>query len=336
MLSRSAILLALSLLLAGCTGSGETDADQDGLRDAEEIEGVTIEVMTAQGTQLRHVTSDPHNPDTDGDGLLDGDERARGTDPSNADTDGDGLLDGKDVASPPAALASLWRASQILDVNRTFLGELDQCPPGGPRLKPTQSSSDLPIPDALGDGDELRGWDVTVRGQTRHVTSDPCTPDGDQDGLRDDEERRLGSDPRNADTDGDGIPDGQDADPLADLGLRFGPLVVERTNGTGAVRLVVQVGERSVGLTSLGNSTPVLDISDATADRSSLLATAVLSAEDLQSGARLALFPDPRGAIVGFDLITGNVTGVEAADAHTLRFTGSDGTLTLTWNVDRR
>jgi hypothetical protein len=37
--------------------------------------------------------------DSDGDGLLDSDEAARGTDPFNPDTDGDGLLDGTEVDS---------------------------------------------------------------------------------------------------------------------------------------------------------------------------------------------------------------------------------------------
>ncbi|MHA2092899.1 MAG: hypothetical protein ACW98K_18800 [Candidatus Kariarchaeaceae archaeon] len=39
--------------------------------------------------------TDPNNPDTDGDGLSDGDEvNIHGTDPLNPDTDGDGLSDG--------------------------------------------------------------------------------------------------------------------------------------------------------------------------------------------------------------------------------------------------
>ena len=40
---------------------------------------------------------DPLSPDTDGDGLLDGEEIALGTDPQNDDSDGDGILDGTEV-----------------------------------------------------------------------------------------------------------------------------------------------------------------------------------------------------------------------------------------------
>ncbi|MGD2049445.1 MAG: hypothetical protein PVH03_08120, partial [Chloroflexota bacterium] len=64
------------------TGVVEGDRDGDGLGDTQE--GV--------------VGTDPDNPDTDGDGLLDGEEVLTwGTSPLNRDTDGDILLDGDEV-----------------------------------------------------------------------------------------------------------------------------------------------------------------------------------------------------------------------------------------------
>ena len=58
------------------------DSDNDGLADADE---------------LRYGT-DPHNPDTDGDGLMDGEEVYRyGTSPLLPDSDGDGMDDGAEV-----------------------------------------------------------------------------------------------------------------------------------------------------------------------------------------------------------------------------------------------
>jgi outer membrane protein OmpA-like peptidoglycan-associated protein len=61
---------------------GAVDSDGDGLPDTEEL---------TLGT-------DPHNPDTDSDGLMDGEEvKKHKTDPLNADTDYDGLKDGAEV-----------------------------------------------------------------------------------------------------------------------------------------------------------------------------------------------------------------------------------------------
>lgn len=58
------------------------DSDGDGLLDVDED--------TIHGT-------DPLDPDTDDDGLDDGDEIDRGTDPLDADSDDDGLLDGEEI-----------------------------------------------------------------------------------------------------------------------------------------------------------------------------------------------------------------------------------------------
>ena len=51
------------------------DTDGDGLNDGDETE----------------TGSDPSNPDSDGDGINDGDEVDNGTDPNNEDSDGDGI-----------------------------------------------------------------------------------------------------------------------------------------------------------------------------------------------------------------------------------------------------
>jgi uncharacterized membrane protein len=61
---------------------GERDSDGDGLTDKRELE----------------IGTDPNNPDTDSDGLSDGEEvLRRNTDPLNPDTDGDLLSDGAEV-----------------------------------------------------------------------------------------------------------------------------------------------------------------------------------------------------------------------------------------------
>jgi hypothetical protein len=58
------------------------DADHDGLSDVDEA--------TPPET-------DPNDADSDGDGLLDGQEFLIGSDPNNPDTDGDGASDGNEV-----------------------------------------------------------------------------------------------------------------------------------------------------------------------------------------------------------------------------------------------
>ena len=65
------------------TDPGNPDSDGDGLLD---------------GTEVFQLGTSPMSMDTDGDSLLDGDEVGiYGTSPSSADTDGDGVLDGDEI-----------------------------------------------------------------------------------------------------------------------------------------------------------------------------------------------------------------------------------------------
>jgi gliding motility-associated-like protein len=134
-------LLIASQTVAPSTAWSDSDCDNDGITNGEEIAGGT----------------DPLNPDTDGDGVLDGTEVADGTnptdpcslliasqtvapstawsdadcdndgltngtevagttDPLNPDTDGDGVLDGTEVAdgTNPTDPCSLLIASQTV------------------------------------------------------------------------------------------------------------------------------------------------------------------------------------------------------------------------------
>jgi hypothetical protein len=331
------LMLTLALVLAGCTGSerDELDADGDLVDDAVETEGKTIEITTATGTERRHVTSDPGRSDTDGDGLGDADELlVRGSDPRDVDTDDDGLLDGDDQAAPDDDVAASWRAAGVIEVGGTFLGELDACAPGGPQLRANVASSDLPVPDQLLDGEELRGWDIFVGGATRHVVSDPCATDTDGDGLLDHDEKLRLSDPRSADTDGDGTRDIADGDPSADVALRFADLDVSLGGNDTTVRVLFDIATGSADLSWPGNATATLDVPDA-ASASAFEVSVIVTAEDLRTGERLALTADERGAIVTFDLRDGTASGVETQGA-LLRFQGSDGSMTLSWSVVRR
>lgn len=67
-----------------------TDTDGDGFADWFEMLGWEITIELADGTRVQsYVTSDPYNPDTDGDGMDDGEENAHSLDPRTDDTDAD-------------------------------------------------------------------------------------------------------------------------------------------------------------------------------------------------------------------------------------------------------
>lgn len=207
-------LALLAMALAGCTANA--DPDGDNLSDEAEAAGWDLRLLTAGGTMVRHVTSDPAVADTDGDGLLDGEEAEQHTDPGDVDTDGDGLLDGEDLLAHPgdAIFALLLGRGIVQDaVDGRFLGEARA------GTRPSEWDSDRPIPDGLGDGAERRGWNVSLAAETRRVQSDPLLPDTDRDGLSDALEQQRGCDPNQRDTDHDDAGDVLDADCARNLKL---------------------------------------------------------------------------------------------------------------------
>lgn len=335
-MSRAPLVLLLCVaLLAGCAGRtvAADDQDGDGLRDDLESRPRSITVTLKNGTESRLVTSDPEDEDSDDDGLGDADEFVRGTDPRSLDTDADGLLDGMNIThGPTSAYAQALRRAGILESPPgNFLGELGMCRGFG-GLKPTEWSSDRPLPDGLGDGDELTGWNVSVRGQSRVAVPDPCTMDFDQDGLTDDRERDAATDPRVADTDSDGARDGVDADPLWDLGI-----LVEDLTSTVSARLVFTLGETSVE----GNAPPPFlgipaDVPDATSDATSLLAVGALFATDDNGTRPIALFPGGNHAELRFDLARASLlAGGATWSEGDVTLEGADGAVSFSWRVTR-
>ena len=111
-----------------------TDADGDGLTDAEEA---------ALGT-------DPSNPDSDDDGISDGDEiNVWGSDPLNVDTDGDVLYDGGELIYGTSILNPDTDGDGISDGDEVYFVETD----------PTNPDTDG---DGVSDGQEVRnGTDPT-------------------------------------------------------------------------------------------------------------------------------------------------------------------------------
>jgi hypothetical protein len=207
------------------------DSDCDGLTDAQEDAYCT----------------DKNNPDTDGDGLYDGNNGvnpaedtnnnatvdAGETDPCDRDTDDDGLEDGN------------------TDLNGDGLTE------GGQGTSPTNTDTDAdgtqdgtesgvttPVDDPDGAG-PLKGTDpnIFVPDADPTTTTDPLDDDTDDDGLKDgsassedmNDNGRVDAgetDPNNPDTDGDGWDDGTEVrrgtDPLDpdDHPLPIGGIIV--------------------------------------------------------------------------------------------------------------
>lgn len=159
----------------------EPDTDHDGLNDGEEL-------APPPGWNV----TNPCDPDTDGDGLRDGVERhTYETDPTRTDTDADGLPDGFEV-TPHTMTLVVDGVSQ----ERTVVTD------------PLRADTD---DDGLTDWQEWNG--ATIWG----MQTDPSDPDTDRDGLNDGDEirgtNRRPTNPLRSDSDGDGLIDGIDLAP---------------------------------------------------------------------------------------------------------------------------
>lgn len=160
----------------GLTYAGEScgsDRDNDGLGKCEE----------------EKLGTNPRNPDTDGDGLMDGEEvRVYKTNPLLADTDLDGLSDFDEVKKYKTDPLKVDTDGDGLNDGEEVLKY---------KTDPLNPDTDI---DGLKDGEEV----ITYR-------TDPLKADTDGDGLKDSEEvHTYKTDPLNPDTDGDGLKDGEE------------------------------------------------------------------------------------------------------------------------------
>lgn len=138
----------LDHLLNPLVSDGTPDPDNDGLTNLQEFQHET----------------DPHNPDSDSDGLSDGDEvHIYQTDPAQYDTDGDGFNDG-------------W------ELRFGF----------NPLVDDTNNSDPNKRPDADPDGDGLTNL------QEEQIDTNPTNADTDGDGFSDSAENQVASNPNSA------------------------------------------------------------------------------------------------------------------------------------------
>ena len=206
------------------TNPRDPDTDGDGLLDGDEV----------------HVyATDPQDPDSDGDGLSDGDEaNVLGTNPSERDSDGDGLEDGEEVlvhTTDPLAIDT--DGDGLRDGFEVFNG-----------FDPLRVGDETQDPD-------FDGLDNLAE---QVEETEPLDPDTDDDLLMDGEEVYThGTDPLDADTDGGGRWDGREVsmdgtDPLNpyddiriglySIGPRDGYLrVVDETTGWSISELSIPI-----------------------------------------------------------------------------------------------
>lgn len=219
-------------------GNDFRDTDQDGLSDAEELEGWVVKVNGSITGKL--VRSNAALPDTDYDGLPDFVERDIGTDPTRRDTDNDGLDDYAEFRSVERVVNFDVNADNVIDENDTltysvydyaymsnvFTGFSLTVNPVSYNTNPNEADSDA---DGLTDYAELvTGYRIKVNGENflgTAILTDPNNKDSDGDGLNDgDEATGNGKDvitnANSSDTDGDGrsdsveLADGSLTDPL--------------------------------------------------------------------------------------------------------------------------
>ncbi|MCB9546386.1 MAG: hypothetical protein H6706_11085 [Myxococcales bacterium] len=217
-------------------GRNPIDDPSDDVRQDRDGDGIDDLTEVRTGT-------DPDNPDTDGDGLGDGEEDRNfngmvdpgETDPRDPDFDDDGILDGAEDANH----------NGVIDVNESDPRNPDTDGDGLPdgvedrdrdgvrdpgETNPALADSDGDgIPDGVEDANRDGEWlDPGSLENPHDGETDPRNPDTDGDGLQDGVEDAnhngqwepdLGeTDPRVADTDGDGLNDDVDPDPLDGLG----------------------------------------------------------------------------------------------------------------------
>ncbi|WP_276298765.1 right-handed parallel beta-helix repeat-containing protein [Haloarcula ordinaria] len=192
------------------TAPSNPDTDGDGLTDPDEYEqGTNPRIADTDGDGVDDGTEvslgtdpldpsdegNPDNLDSDNDGLTNGEEAALGTDPAVADTDGDGLLDGEEVATHGTD-------PTLADTDGDGLGDGDELN--------THSTDPLTADTDAGGVDD--GEEVAAGTDPTNPADDAFALDSDGDGLSDGREAELGTDATVTDTDGDGLPDGEEVD----------------------------------------------------------------------------------------------------------------------------
>ena len=216
------------------------DSDSDGLSDADELNiygtdpnnpdtdggGIYDGVEVAAGTDPLDPADDVQFIDSDGDGLSDAEEAAIGTDPNNPDTDGEGLTDGDEVniylTNPLDRNTDKDGINDRIEIEFKFTDPLNPDTDGDGLTDGQEASSSGigtdPLNPDTDSGGTNDGDEIVAGTDPFDPADDISTVDSDGDGLTDVEEDAIGTDPFNPDTDFGGVNDGDEVaagtDPL--------------------------------------------------------------------------------------------------------------------------
>ena len=204
--------------------TSDDDTDRDGLPDAEELQAGTNPLNPdTDGDGLldgRETTTSPLDADSDDDGLDDGAEAGLGTDPGRADSDSDGLPDGLEVGVVTPVEAGVDGAGFAFAGTDVAAFRPDSQPLT--TTDPTALDSDGDgLADGAEDADHDGAWDGALggTGTPGGGETDPALADTDGDGIDDGDELNLtGTSPVDMDSDDGGLADGAEieagSDPL--------------------------------------------------------------------------------------------------------------------------
>jgi hypothetical protein len=291
-----------AITLFSYTADSVFAADLDGDGDIDVLSA------TSRIAWYEQLNTDPFDPDTDDDGLLDGFEVANGIDPLDPDSDNDGLTDGLEIANGTDPNDSDSDDDGLNDEFEVSNG-IDPLDPDsdddgltdGPEIANGTDANDPDSDDdGLLDGFEVsNGFDPLTPGQEtgdpdldgldnlaeQTAATDPNDPDTDSDGVLDGSEGPLGTDPLDSDSDDDGLLDG------FEVVNGFNPLVG---------------GEQSQdpdtdGLNNLGEQSAGTDPNDSDSDDDGLLD----GAEGASGTDPLDPDSDDDGLLDGFEIANG-------------------------------
>jgi hypothetical protein len=196
----------------GTVADGTEDANHNGRIDFEErdpnnpSDDIDTDLDHLSDIAERMIGSNPNDPDSDDDGLIDGREPMPGVDTDgdgsinalDVDADADGMLDGTEAGVAVAPVGTNLAA-------RSFVADADPTTTTDPLNRDTDAGS---VRDGAEDPNHNGRIDAGESNPNDPVDDLPAPIDSDSDGLTDAEEIALGTNHLDADSDDDGVLDG--------------------------------------------------------------------------------------------------------------------------------